>query len=125
MTKKDIAQCLSERLDVPLHTATGVFQHTLDAIVDILYENGRIELRNFGVFQLKQRAARIGRNPRTGEKVRIAPRITVTFKPGKEMDERIRRLDDSFNAANPVVDDESVYEDMDNASVSDDSTESE
>src|SRR5208337_1760512 len=54
--------------------------------------DGRIELRNFGVFEVKRRKARKARNPRTGERVDVPPKNVVTFKPGKEMEERIRQL---------------------------------
>ena len=67
-------------------------QQTFDAIVETLLEDGRIELRNFGVFEVKRRKARKARNPRTGEKVDVPPKNVVTFKPGKEMEERVRQM---------------------------------
>ena len=54
---------------------------------------GRMELRNFGVFEVKRRAARKARNPRTGAKVFVPEKFVVTFKPGKEMEKRIRDLE--------------------------------
>src|SRR5947207_10210697 len=69
-----------------------IVQQTFDAIVDTLLEVGRIELRNFGVFEVKQRKARKARNPRTGERVDVPPKNVVTFKPGKEMEERVRLM---------------------------------
>src|SRR6478609_1856955 len=65
---------------------------TFEAIVNTLLAEGRIELRNFGVFEVKQRKARKARNPRTGEKVDVPPKNVVTFKPGKEMEERVRQM---------------------------------
>lgn len=53
-------------------------------------EEGRIELRNFGVFQVKERKARKARNPKTGETVDVPARLAVVFKAGKEMEERVR-----------------------------------
>src|SRR5438309_8132993 len=70
-----------------------IVQQTFDAIVDTLLSEKRIELRNFGVFEVKRRKARKARNPRTGERVDVGPKSVVTFKPGKEMEEKIRRLD--------------------------------
>ena len=70
----------------------GIVQKTFDAIVEALVTEGRIELRNFGVFEVKPRAARKARNPRTGEKVLVAAKNVVTFKPGKEMEERVRQM---------------------------------
>src|SRR5262245_15628998 len=70
-----------------------IVQHTFDAIVETLLTEERIELRNFGVFEVKRRKARKARNPRTGERVDVEPKYVVTFKPGKEMEERVRNLD--------------------------------
>jgi len=94
VTKQDIIQSVSERLDLPKPQAAKLVQATFDALTDSLVREGRVELRNFGIFQIKQRQARIGRNPRTGEQVHVAPRSTVTFKPGKEMELRVRELDE-------------------------------
>src|SRR5437868_11652681 len=71
-----------------------IVQQTFDAIVDTLLAEKRIELRNFGVFEVKQRKARKARNPRTGERVDVPPKSVVTFKPGKGMENRIRELDE-------------------------------
>ena len=65
---------------------------TFDGITQTLVEEGRIELRNFGVFEVKKRKPRKARNPRTGEKVKVPARLVVTFKPGREMEERIGKL---------------------------------
>jgi nucleoid DNA-binding protein len=70
-----------------------IVQKTFDAIVETLVEERRIELRNFGVFEVKQRAARKARNPRTGDKVYVPEKFVVTFKPGKEMEEKVRELE--------------------------------
>src|SRR4029077_4649099 len=71
-----------------------IVQLTFDAIVETLIEDADhdIELRNLGVCEVKQRKARKARNPRTGEKVDVPPKNVVTFKPGKEMEERVRQL---------------------------------
>ena len=59
----------------------------------------RIELRNFGVFEVKRRAPRKARNPRTGDKVFVPEKYVVTFKPGKEMEERVKELERQAAAA--------------------------
>ncbi len=92
MTKKEIVKQISERIGLTQLKTKDIVQQTFDAIVDTLLEVGRIELRNFGVFEVKQRKARKARNPRTGEKVDVPPKNVVTFKPGKEMEERVRRM---------------------------------
>ena len=92
MTKKEIVKQISDKLGLTQLKTKEIVQQTFDAIVDTLLEDGRIELRNFGVFEVKQRKARKARNPRTGDKVDVPPKNVVTFKPGKEMEERVRNL---------------------------------
>ena len=64
-------------------------QTVLDAVLETIAKEGRIELRNFGIFELKRRAARKARNPRTGGQVDVAEKHVITFKPGKEMQQRV------------------------------------
>ena len=93
MTKKEIVKTISEEIGLTQLKTKEIVQKTFDAIVDTLVEDGRIELRNFGVFEVKKRAARKARNPRTGDKVFVPEKYVVTFKPGKEMEERVRELE--------------------------------
>jgi integration host factor subunit beta len=92
VTKKEIVKQISDRIGLTQLKTKEIVQQTFDAIVDTLLEEGRIELRNFGVFEVKQRKARKARNPRTGERVDVPPKNVVTFKPGKEMEERVRNM---------------------------------
>jgi nucleoid DNA-binding protein len=92
VTKKEIVKQISERIGLTQLKTKEIVQQTFDAIVDTLLEVGRIELRNFGVFEVKQRKARKARNPRTGQRVDVPPKNVVTFKPGKEMEERVRKM---------------------------------
>ena len=92
MTKKEIVKTISEEIGLTQLKTKEIVQKTFDAIVEALVTEGRIELRNFGVFEVKPRAARKARNPRTGEKVLVAAKNVVTFKPGKEMEERVRQM---------------------------------
>jgi integration host factor subunit beta len=103
VTKKEIVKQISERIGLTQLKTKEIVQLTFDAIVDTLLEEKRIELRNFGVFEVKQRKARKARNPRTGERVDVPPKNVVTFKPGKEMEERVRQLTNV-----PVLEDEEV-----------------
>ncbi len=93
MTKKEIVKTISEEIGLTQLKTKEIVQKTFDAIVDTLVEDRRIELRNFGVFEVKKRAARKARNPRTGDKVFVPEKFVVTFKPGKEMEERVRELE--------------------------------
>jgi nucleoid DNA-binding protein len=92
VTKKEIVKQIAERIGETQLKTKDIVQQTFDAIVDTLIEQGRIELRNFGVFEVKQRKARKARNPRTGHPVQVPPKCVVTFKPGKEMEERVRKM---------------------------------
>jgi nucleoid DNA-binding protein len=89
VTKKGIAKQISDDLGLTQLQARDVVQRTLDAILRALVAEGRIELRNFGVFEVKRRAPRRARNPRTGEDVMTPARNVVTFKPGREMEQRV------------------------------------
>ncbi|MEX0671576.1 MAG: HU family DNA-binding protein [Pirellulales bacterium] len=101
MTKKDIVRTIAERIDLPQLRTKELVQRTFDALIETLVREGRIELRNFGVFQIKRREARVARNPRTGERVTVQAKSVVTFKPGKEMEARVRDLDRQQAAVEP------------------------
>jgi nucleoid DNA-binding protein len=92
VTKKEIVKQISEEIGLTQLKTKEIVQKTFDAIVETLIRETRIELRNFGVFEVKRRKARKARNPRTGEKVDVEPKNVVTFKPGKEMEERVRNM---------------------------------
>jgi nucleoid DNA-binding protein len=92
MTKKDMVIFLADKHGLPRSLVRDAVQMLFNGIIDTLITEGRIELRNFGVFQVKRRKARKARNPRTGEPVEVAERSVVTFKPGQEMEDRIGEL---------------------------------
>jgi integration host factor subunit beta len=93
VTKKEIVKTISEEIGMTQLKTKEIVQKTFNAIVNTLVEDHRIELRNFGVFEVKRRAARKARNPRTGEKVFVPEKFVVTFKPGKEMEEKVREME--------------------------------
>jgi integration host factor subunit beta len=92
VTKKEIVKKISEDIGLTQLKTKDIVQRTLDAIIHTLVSEGRIELRNFGVFEVKVRAPRKARNPRTGDKVYVPSKNVVTFKPGKEMEELVRKM---------------------------------
>jgi integration host factor subunit beta len=92
MTKKEIAKMISEQCGIAHVLALEAVQMVFDGITETLVSEGRIELRNFGVFAVKRRRARKGRNPRTGESVFVPPKSVVTFKPGREIEQRIGQM---------------------------------
>ena len=92
MTKKEIVKTISDDTGLNQQQIKQVVQKTFDSIVQTLVEEGRIELRNFGVFQVRPRAARKARNPRTGRQVEVPEKFVVSFKPGKVMEERVNAI---------------------------------
>lgn len=98
MTKKEIVKAISEEMSLTQLKTKEIVQKTFDAIIETLVEDRRIELRNFGVFEVKMRAARKARNPRTGGQVEVPAKFVVTFKPGKEMEEKVRLLEEQEEA---------------------------
>ena len=92
MTKNDMARAIADRMGLPQGQVREVIRRVLGGITEALVSEGRIELRNFGVFEVKGRRPRRARNPRTGEAVDVPARRVVTFKAGREMGERVGRL---------------------------------
>ena len=86
MTKRAIAQTVSEKINITQQEAKRVVQNVLDVIKDTLVDEGRIELRNFGVLEVRERAARKARNPRTGDTVQVEKKRVVVFKVGKALE---------------------------------------
>lgn len=99
MTKNDMVIEIAKKTNVEQQKVKQIVQLTLDSIVEILATEKRIELRNFGVFEVRTRKARKARNPRTGAEVMVPSKQVVTFKAGKIMEERIEGSHDP--AASP------------------------
>jgi nucleoid DNA-binding protein len=95
-----MARAIAEETGLTQGQAGEVILRVFEGITQALLTEGRIELRNFGVFELrnfgvfevKQRKPRRGRNPRTGDRVKVPAKMVVTFRPGREMGERVGRL---------------------------------
>jgi nucleoid DNA-binding protein len=92
VTKKEMAKAIAEDMGLTQIQAKEIVQKVFDGITETLLHEGRIELRNFGVFEVKKRKPRLARNPRTGAKVKVPAKLVVTFKPGREMEERVGQL---------------------------------
>lgn len=90
MTKKDIVTKISDQLDVEQVKVKKAVQMMLDAIVESLSKGETVELRNFGIFKVKSRKARLGRNPKTGASVEIPAKRVVAFKAGLEMKKKVK-----------------------------------
>jgi nucleoid DNA-binding protein len=90
MTKKDIVMKVSNETNLTQIDVKKIVQRTLDAVVDSLQRGETVELRNFGVFKVKGRRGRVGRNPRTGEEVQVPEKKVVVFKPGLILKNRVK-----------------------------------
>ena len=75
----------------------------LDAMADALAQGQRIEIRGFGSFSLSRRQPRVGRNPKSGEKVHVPAKLVPHFKPGKELRERVDQGPDGGDAEEPAT----------------------
>ena len=84
-TKKELIDHIAEATGQSRTTVRAVVQQLLSEVIHELGQGNRLELRNFGVFEIKQWRYRTGHNPKTGEKVEVPPRRTVKFKPGRRM----------------------------------------
>jgi nucleoid DNA-binding protein len=93
LTKRDLVTRISEETRLTQQEVLDVVQKTLDYIAESLSKGDKVELRNFGVFEVKTRKARVGRNPNAPEKdVPIPARSVVKFKAGKEMAAHVIKL---------------------------------
>ncbi|MGE0710256.1 MAG: HU family DNA-binding protein [Planctomycetota bacterium] len=92
-TKRDIAREVADRSALTQAQASDAVQFTLEAIARALLREGRLELRNFGVFEVKERAARKARDPRTGETMDVPARRVVAFRAGRWLKEHLEDED--------------------------------
>ncbi|MFZ4482353.1 MAG: HU family DNA-binding protein [Chthoniobacterales bacterium] len=93
LTKRDMVVSISENVGITQKQTFDVIQKTLEHITDSLAEGKNVELRNFGVFEVRLTKSRIGRNPnKPADDVIIPARATVKFKPGKIMRARVLQL---------------------------------
>ncbi len=98
MTKREIVRQIAEELKVDQLLTKKIVQKCLDSIIETLVDSGRIELRNFGVFEIKLRAARKARNPKTNQEVFVPARKTITFQAGKNVAALVQNIKDSAEA---------------------------
>ena len=92
LNKKTIIDGIATKHELKQKDVRLVLQSFLDLIVSELESGNRIEIRNFGVFEVKRHASKMGRNPRTGEAVTVPARNVVKFRPGKEVKEKMNSV---------------------------------
>lgn len=93
MTKAELVERVADSAQLTKKHAELIVNTVFDSIVQSLKEGEKIELRGFGSFRIRQRGSRIGRNPKTGEKVDVPPKRIPYFKPGKELKDLLNDSD--------------------------------
>jgi integration host factor subunit beta len=104
VTKKELIDRIADSTGTKRVTTKRIVQGFLDAVIDELSNGNRLEFRDFGVFEHKDRAARVAQNPKTLEQVRVPPKRTVKFKMGRLMKEKLQEAleEPEAPAAGPV-----------------------
>ncbi len=94
MNKSELVDALAQEMDTTKTEAQRIvdalFDTTDGVIAKTLKEGGRVQITGFGTFETRKRKARTGRNPRTGEEIKIGPTISPSFRPGKALKEAVR-----------------------------------
>ena len=91
MTKAELVDQVARNTQLTKKHAELVVNTVFESIVQSLKEGEKIELRGFGSFRIRQRGPRIGRNPKTGDRVAVPPKRIPYFKPGKDLKEMLNR----------------------------------
>ncbi len=94
ITKMQIAEFVSAHADIPQSASANAVRSVLDGVVDALTQGDKVELRGFGSFRIRERAARVGRNPKTGDSVAVPAKRIPYFKPGKDLRIALLQPDD-------------------------------
>ena len=91
VTKNDMVLKIAKEMNMHQTDIKRIVQMTFDGIIEVLATEGRLELRNFGVYEVKTRKPRKARNPRTGEQIKIAASKAPVFKAGKALKESVNK----------------------------------
>lgn len=91
INKNDLAAKLSETMELSKKDATQAITMLVDFITDALYEGEQVRISDFGTFEIRERAARTGRNPKTGESIEIPASKAVGFKAAKALKEAVNQ----------------------------------
>ncbi|MFC4617814.1 HU family DNA-binding protein [Camelliibacillus cellulosilyticus] len=89
MNKSELINAVAESTDLSKKEATQAVDSVFSAITNVLKEGGKVQLIGFGNFEVRERAARKGRNPQTGEEIDIAASKVPAFKPGKALKDAV------------------------------------
>ena len=89
MNKSELIEAMAEQLNLPSKTATSIVNTILEAMADALVRGENVELRGFGSFTVREYETYTGRNPKTGEQIKVKPKKLPFFKVGKELKEAV------------------------------------
>ncbi len=103
ITKKDLIDRISAATGITRLTVKDIVQSFLDSVVVELGKGNRLEFRDFGVFEIKTRAARMAQNPKTLERVKVPPKRTVKFKVGRLMKQVLKEGKEAPPSSHPAT----------------------
>lgn len=89
LTRADLCEAVHEEVGLSRQECSGLVERTLELIVDALQQGQTVKLSGFGVFQVREKRARMGRNPKTGEPAAINPRRVISFRASQIMKSRV------------------------------------
>ena len=92
-TKKDLIERVAQETQLPRADVRRAVQSFLEHVIDELAKGNRLEFRDFGVFEIRERAGRVAQNPKTLERVTVPPRKSVRFKTGRLMQQSLEGTD--------------------------------
>ena len=89
LTRGGISEALHNKIGLSRSDCSALVETILDSMTDAIVKTGSVKISGFGTFQTRNKNARIGRNPKTGQEVVITPRTTLTFRPSNKLRERV------------------------------------
>jgi len=103
MTKADLIEEVSRLAELTRKDSEVIVETIFDSVVRTLRSGDKIEIRGFGSFRTRQRKPRVGRNPKTGDRVEVPPKKIPFFKPSKELKDMVNRGDNTASSAQVAV----------------------
>ena len=98
LTKADLIEEVLRITELPRKESETIVETIFDSIIESLQKGEKIEIRGFGSFRTRQRRGRVGRNPKTGEKVEVPPKKIPFFKPSKELKDYVNSAEAEASA---------------------------
>ncbi|MEO1795782.1 MAG: integration host factor subunit alpha [Pseudomonadota bacterium] len=89
LTRMDLSEAVFREVGLSRNESAQLVEHVLEEMSDALVRGEQVKISSFGTFSVREKVARVGRNPKTGEEVPISPRRVLTFRPSHLMKERV------------------------------------